>query len=375
MKQNILVLNYEFPPLGWWAAPVSYDISKWYVDTWYNVDVVTMWYKDLPQYENKEWINIFRVKCLRNKKEVCHPWEQLTYLFSWYFKVKELLKEKKYDLCHCHFLIPTWILALVLKKKFWLKYFVTSHWSDVPWYNPDRFTFLHKFTPWLLKRVINESEEVITPSNYLANLIKKNIKWINKDIQIIPNWIDTNRFVPLKKEKIILGTWRLWPLKWLHLLTEAFSRIEDVKWYELHICWDWPLMDKLKSIQKKSKNKIVLHWWIDNKSKEYIELLWKAKIYCLPSVSESGSLALLEWMSSWCLVITTDMWVCSEMAKNIGFYVEQTVESIKDKLEYLLSNEDVFNDYWEKARKKAIDIYDKNHIIQKNIDMCKKYCS
>jgi len=81
--KNILVLNYEFPPLGWWASPVSYEISKWYVELWYQVDVITMWYKGLPEYEKMDWINIYRVKCLRTKKQVCHPWEQLTYLYSW----------------------------------------------------------------------------------------------------------------------------------------------------------------------------------------------------------------------------------------------------------------------------------------------------
>ena len=373
MKQTILVLNYEFPPLGWWAGPVSYDISKWYVEAGYNVDVVTMWFKDLPEYEVKGWIHIYRVKCWRSKKEVCHPWEQLTYLISWYFKVKKLLKNKKYDLCHCHFLVPTWILSLISKKKFWLRYIITSHWSDVPWHNPDRFRFLHKFTPRIIKKIINSSEAVTVPSEYLKDLIRKKAKWINKDIQIIPNWIDTDRFVPLEKKKIILGTWRLMPLKWLHLLAEAFSKIEDVKWYELHICWDGPLMDDIKEIQNNSKNKIVLHWWVDNKSEEYEELLWKTRIYCLPSVSETGSLSLLEWMSTESAVITTNKCVLSEMAEGIWIFVEPTVESVKSQLEYLIENDNLCAELWKKARIKVINNYDKHWIIWKYIKIVEKY--
>ena len=373
MLKNILVLNYEFPPLGGWAAPVSYDICKWYVDAWYNVDVITMWYKNLPKYENKEWINIYRVKCIRSKKELCHPREQLTYLISWYFKSKELLRQKKYSICHCHFLVPTGILSLILKNQFWLKYFTTSHWSDIPWYNPDRFTFLHKFTPELLKKIINNSEAVITPSQYLADLIKKNIKWINKDIKIIPNWVDTNKLIPLKKEKIILWTWRLWPLKWLHLLAEAFSEIDNTNWFELHICWDWPLMNRLKEIQRESKNKIIIHWRMDNESKEYIDILWKSMIFCLPSISESGSLSLLEWMSCESTILTTNMWVCSEMAKDIWMYVEPNVENIKLQLKYLMGNRHICEELWKKSRIKAINNYDKNIIIWKYVDTCEKY--
>lgn len=373
MKKNILVLNYEFPPIGGWAAPVSYDISKWYIDAWYNVDVITMWFKGLPKYEKKDWINIYRVKCIRSKKEVCHPQEQLTYLISWYFKAKKLLKQKNYDICHCHFLIPTGILAYILKKQFWLKYFVTSHWSDVPWYNPNRFKLAHKFTPKLLKKIINNAETVISPSKYLSDLIKKNIKWINKDINITPNWINTDKFVPLKKEKIIIWTWRLRPLKWLHLLTKAFSEIENPNWFELHICGDWPLMNELKQIQNNSKNKIILHWWMDNKSKEYTNLLWKSIIYCLPSVSENWPISILEWMSSWCCTITTNSSGCFEMAEWIWKYVEPNIESIKSQLEHLINNLHTCNELWKKARIKAINNYDKNVIIWRYINICKKY--
>ncbi|MCA9485852.1 MAG: glycogen/starch synthase, partial [Nanoarchaeota archaeon] len=79
---RILMLNYEFPPLGGGASPVSYEISKGLVKLGHRVDVVTMGYRDLEQVEKKEGINVYRVKCMRSKKEICHPWEQLSYLRS-----------------------------------------------------------------------------------------------------------------------------------------------------------------------------------------------------------------------------------------------------------------------------------------------------
>lgn len=369
MKQDILVLNYEFPPLGWWAGPVSYDISKWYVDAGYNVDVVTMWFKDLPEYEVKDWIHIYRVKCWRLKKEVCHPWEQLTYLVSWYFKLKELLKEKKYGLCHCHFLVPTGILALILKKEFWLKYIITSHWSDVPWHNPDRFKFLHKFTPGIIKSIINNSEMVFAPSQYLSDLIKERIKWLSKEIVIIPNWVDIEKYYPIKKERIILWVWRLHPLKGLHLLAEAFSEIENVNWYELHICWDWPLMNKLKKIQEKSKNKIVLHWWIDSEKLGYKSLFWKARIFCLPSVAESWSLSLLEWMASWCAVMWVNKSATASILRDAWIYIEPTLLSIWEELELLVHNDNFVENMWKRAREKVEKSYDKKKLIKKYSDL------
>ena len=105
--RRILVLNYEFPPLGGGASPVSYELAKRLSETGvYDIDVVTMGYgakwsevsphgiaRGLPAYEevNKNF-RIHRVKCLRSKKEICHPWEQPTYLISGYLKRRELLR-------------------------------------------------------------------------------------------------------------------------------------------------------------------------------------------------------------------------------------------------------------------------------------------
>ena len=36
------MLNYEFPPIGGGASPVSYDIAKRLAERGYNIDVVTM---------------------------------------------------------------------------------------------------------------------------------------------------------------------------------------------------------------------------------------------------------------------------------------------------------------------------------------------
>ncbi len=355
--KNILILNYEFPPIWWWWGVSSYDLAQCYNKNWYNVDVITMWFKNVPKYE-EYWVNIYRVNCIRKNKTVCYPFEQLTYLISWFFKARKLIKQKHYDLCHCHFLLPTWILSLLLKKLYWLKYIISAHWSDVPWHNPDRFTFIHKFTPRIIRKIINNSDWVYAPSLYLANLIKEKIKWINKDITVIPNWVHINEFVPLKKEKIILWVWRLQPLKWLHLLAKAFFQIKDTKWYELHICWDWPLMFELQNIQQNTNNKIILHWWMNYNLQEYKDLFWKAKIFCLPSVAESWSISLLEWMSAWCIPVWINRTVISEMIEWIWFFIEPTVESIQEQLEYLINNE-IDNNIWNKARERVIQKYDK----------------
>jgi hypothetical protein len=53
------MLNYEYPPLGGGASPVSYEVAKGYVKPGHSVDVVTMRFKWLPANEVKERIEIY----------------------------------------------------------------------------------------------------------------------------------------------------------------------------------------------------------------------------------------------------------------------------------------------------------------------------
>ncbi len=119
-SKKILLLNYEFPPLGGGASPVSFELAKHLTEggaerssshiphTPFNIqhsplqiDAVTMGFKGLPEYEEvNPNFRIHRVKCWRSKKEICHPWEQLTYLFTGYKKCVELLQKNTYDVCH-----------------------------------------------------------------------------------------------------------------------------------------------------------------------------------------------------------------------------------------------------------------------------------
>jgi glycosyltransferase involved in cell wall biosynthesis len=137
MKKKLLILNYEWPPLGGGASPVSYELALHLSQTGvYDIDVVTMQYKNLPKYEElNPQLRVHRVWSLRRKKEICHPWEQLTYLIAGFIKCRQLLIGKSFAVCHSHFILPTGVLAYVLKKLYGLEYVVTAHGSDVLGYN------------------------------------------------------------------------------------------------------------------------------------------------------------------------------------------------------------------------------------------------
>lgn len=355
--KRILLLNYEFPPLGGGASPVSYEIAERLSATGdFDIDAVTMGYKGLATYEEvNPHFRIHRVKCLRSKKELCHPWEQLTYLVTGYFKAKELLKKGKYDVCHCHFIIPTGVIALQLKKEFGLPYVITPHGSDVPGFNTDRFKFLHKFTGPALKAIVKNAKKIACPSNYLKGLILKNIDpSFESLIEVIPNGIDTNNLTPKEKNKWIFSSGRLLPRKGFQYLIQAVSD-EDIG-YEVHIAGDGPMMGELKALAERSKTRIVLHGWLNNKGQEYKDLMERSAIYVLASEKENASIVLLEAMSAGCAMITTNVSGCPETVGVAGLLVNpRDKNDLIDRIKILVNKpsllEKAQTDSAERARK------------------------
>lgn len=366
---KIITLNYEFPPLGGGASPVSFEIAKGLSQLGHEVEVVTMGFGDLPKIEIINNIKVHRVKCWRSKKEICHPWEQITYLFASYFYVRKMLQKKQYDLCHCHFLIPTGLLARKLKKKFGLDYFVSSHGSDIPGFNQDRFKLLHKFTrPWLLK-VFREAKFQTTPSFFLKDLMEdKVLKEKSNKIIVIPNGSRSLKINNISKENIIVSVGRLLKRKGFQYLIQAFNELDLNNW-KLYVIGNGPYRKNLESMANNNPN-IVFTGWLDN-TKDRLKILYnKAKIFSLLSRSESQGIVFLEAMSTGCAILSANSTACQEtVSKNTGFLVNPLdISQVKEKLKVLISDKNLLREFSENAEKEYETRYTWPLIINKYIE-------
>jgi len=339
-KLKILMLNYEFPPLGGGASPVSYEIAKGYVKLGHKVDIITMHYKGLPYFEKKDEINIYRVPCWRNKKEICHPWEQLTYIWSAKRFLKEHLKTHQYDINHTHFIIPTGIISLWLKKEYDLPYIITSHGSDVLGYNK-RFRFIYPLVASKWKEIIKEAKVVITPSKFLQIKIKQITK--SGKFAVIRNGIDKDKFKPMKKEKKILVVARLFKNKGVQDILDALKPISaelKQKGWKVDIVGEGPYKKILeKKAEKSDLNDLVkFHGWVDNNSKKMKDLYGHASIFIFASYFENMSMVILEALSSECKVIATNVGGNPEIVSKENLFEEGDIKSLSEKINQVILN-------------------------------------
>ena len=66
---NILVINYEYPPIGGGGGVLCKDISEGIASKGHRITVVTSHYDSLQKSENLHGVNIFRVPVLMRKKQ------------------------------------------------------------------------------------------------------------------------------------------------------------------------------------------------------------------------------------------------------------------------------------------------------------------
>ncbi len=344
------MLNYEYPPLGGGASPVTKSLSEELVKLGHVVDVVTMAFNGLKQKEVINGVTVYRVPSIRKEQGVCQTHEMLTYCYSAYRFLPKLLKENKYDICHTHFIIPTGVVSYLNKKK--IPYVITSHGSDVPGHNPNRFSIQHELLKPFWRKIVQNARQVVTPSNYLKEMILKNVDTDN--ITVIPNGFDIGSFDfdLKKKDKKILLVSRLFEFKGFQYFLEAIKDIDTD--YEVNIVGEGPYKETLVQKAKDMKVNVNFMGWLDNKSPELKELSETSSIFIFPSTAENFPTVLLEAMASGCAIITTNVTGCPEVVGDTALLVRpKSSEDIGDALLKLISDDELRNRLGFKAKQRV----------------------
>ena len=289
---KILVLNYEYPPLGAGAAPVCRDLVSEMAKQGHQVTVVTMGFKALPEYEVQNGVEIYRLECLRRHEHSCSPPEQLTYIHNAERFLGTYLKTHSCDICHVHFVVPTGLIALWIKKNYGIPYVVTAHGSDVEGHNrKTSLRMMHRILRPAWRRIVRGAFAVTAPSEHLIRLMDR--VWHSRRYVLIPNGLDIKLYDPAgeSKEKRILVMGRLQEFKNVQTILKAIARIPDDQWYgwQADILGDGPFRKELEQLvlDLGISMRVSFRGWVDNGTPEQIRYLKKAAVYITASRFEN----------------------------------------------------------------------------------------
>lgn len=371
---NILMINYEFPPVGGGGANANrYLLKEFAKRKDLKIDLVTS--SDTCRdyiYDFSENIKIHRLD-VRKKK--VHYWSQrevLEFLYRSSRYVNQLVKKESYDLSHAFFGFPSGYTTYMHRNE--IPYIVSLRGSDVPGFNK-RFLLQYVLLRPLLKRIWKGAASIIANSMELKALALETAPDV--PVNIIYNGIDADEFKPVQREErdriTILCIARLIPRKGIDYLIRALPAvIREHKEIRLVIVGEGNSEAELKAMT--TELKVAEH----TDFKGYVghddlpALYGNADIFVLPSLWEGMSNTLLEAMASGLPVVVTDTGGTRELVRDNGIIIpKEDPQAISEAILKLIDNQGLrigmgkrsreisLEFSWGKAAKQYLDYYEK----------------
>lgn len=301
---KILAINYEYPPIGGGGATVCKELCELAAKE-NVVEVVTMRYRGLPQVETVNNVVIHRVNGWRSSPRVCHPWEQLTYDIEAYRYISKKIDMTDINVIHCHFIIPTGLLGMWLKKKYKKPLVITAHGSDVIGHNQERFNILYKLIKPKWIKILKSADAVTVPSDFLKREVQEAFSKCTP--QVIPNGIRLKDYCPVDKKKSIITMCRLQKSKGVQDLLKICKDMDSLHEWEINILGDGPYRQELESYVQENGLTGEVHFRGHVTGKEKMQYIREAGIFFCGSRFEAFPVSVLEATAAGCYVIASDI--------------------------------------------------------------------
>lgn len=300
---KILVLNYEYPPIGGGGGRAAAVLCQALVERGHQVQVVTSRAVGLPAHEMKEGVHVHRVITGRRSPYQASFLTMLNYVLTGFPKAVGIARSWKPDLLHVHFAVPTGVLGWMLRKLAGVPYLLTVHLGDIPGGVPEKtdrwFRWLYPLTPPIWRN----AARVVAVSEFTAGIAQGHYR---VPITVIPNAMrlppeSDVRYEPGDPPQLIFAG-RFQPQKNLTFLVQALDRLRDMSWTCL-LVGDGPERDALREqIEKKGlTDRIHMPGWLEESQVE--QKLLQSDILVMPSRSEGLPVVGVQALVRGCAIV------------------------------------------------------------------------
>jgi len=310
---RVLMINYEFPPLGGGGGVASYEIAQALSARDHEVDVLTTKYRGLPSEEEVDGLTVYRAPVMgRAELATASLPSMLSFLPMGIARGRKVLAAHSYDILNTHFAIPSGPTGVALSRLSKTPHVLTIIGGDI--YDPSK-----RLSPGrnplvraAVRYVINSTDQVIAISEDIKRRAREDLG-CQTPIEVVHYGLTPPSFERKSREElgvpenavVLISIGRLIKRKAIDDLLQALARIgqPDVK---LLIIGEGPervnLEEMSRSLGVSEQLSFLGAIWGERK----FQYLAAADMFVLPSLHEGFGLVFLEAMYCGLPVVASD---------------------------------------------------------------------
>ena len=314
---RILVLNYEYPPLGGGGGSFAAALCAQLAKMGHSIRVLTGHYRGLARVEVRDGVTIYRPRSWRRRQHTCGVGEMGLFLLTGLWPALRQTLTWGPHLVQAHFAVPTGVLSWVIRRLTGVPYVLSAQLGDVPGGVPDQTDHLFAWLKPFTVPIWRAAARVTVPSRHILALAQRSYPGV--PMEVVYNGINlegqSRSPVASHQPVRLIFAGRFSPQKNLRFLIRGLRQVQDLEW-RLDLLGDGPEMPVIREQVNLAglAARVHFHGWVA--PEQVAAIMSQGDILVLPSRAEGLPLVGVQALAAGLAILGSDIGGITEVVES-----------------------------------------------------------